>query len=358
MYNKALNILKILENNGYESYIVGGYVRDKLLGIISNDIDIITSCKPNDISRIFNVDLKDNYGSVKLFFKGSTFEITTFRKESNYENNRWPSKIEFVTSLREDLKRRDFTINTICIDKDGNFIDLLNGINDLNSRLIRCVGDAYTKIKDDSLRILRALRFSCIYNFNIDDELVSAIKLNKDLICNLSFDRIKKELDIVFSSSNVNLFFNMIKYFDLYKTLKIKPKNGVIATNNYLSIWAQLDYSDDYNFTNHEKKVISQLKEIINNKKIDNYILYKYDINIVNEANKIICDNNIDKKYNDLVIKSRKDIDITYEEILDIIENKSIINKVYIDLEKQILYNKLNNKKQDIISYLEGDKYE
>ena len=359
MYNIALEILNIFENNKYKAYIVGGFVRDKLLGIDNNDIDIITDAKPNEICNLFNIDLKDNYGSVKLPYKGFTFDVTTFRKEDNYIDGRRPSFIEYTDDISIDLQRRDFTINTILIDKEGNYIDLFDGITDLNNKIIKSVGDPDKKLKEDSLRILRAIRFMCLYDFKLDDNLKKAIIDNKTLISNLSFDRIKQELDIIFSSSNVNLFFDMINELDLYKTLEIEPINRVIPTDNYLSIWAQLNYSNNYNFSNKEQNYINNLKEINDTNNIDSYTVYKYGIEISKEANKIINNKvDIDSIYNNLIIKSRTDIDITYDEILNIVKDKSIINKIYIDLEKQILYNKLINKKESIISYLEGDSIE
>lgn len=358
MYDKAIEILNILENNNYKAYIVGGFVRDKLLGKISDDIDIITSASIQDISNIFSIELNGNYLSTKLDYKGYNYDITTFRKEDDYSDYRRPNKIESTSSLEEDLKRRDFTINAICIDKDSKYVDLLNGIEDLNNKIIRCIGDSDFKLKQDPLRILRALRFSSIYSLDMDDNLVQSINKNKELISKLSFDRIKKELDIVFNTSYVNSYIKMIDKFDLFKILKIKPKNSVKITNNYLTIWSQLDYSDEYNFSNKEDKYINSIKDIINSG-IDNYILYKYDIDLIKEANKIIeSDINIDEEYNNLKIKSRKDIAITVDEILNIVVDNSNLNKIYIDLEKQILYNKLTNTKKDIISYLEGDIFE
>ena len=256
MYEEALNILNILENKGYSSYIVGGFVRDKLLGIENDDIDIITSAKPEDISNIFNIELKENYGSIKLDYNGYSFDITTFRKESDYLDNRRPSTIEFVTDVKEDLKRRDFTINAILIDKNGNYIDYVNGIEDLNNKVLRSISN----VKEDALRILRAIRFKCIYNLEFSDELNKEIKENINLISNLSFDRIKQELNIIFNASKSNVFFNIVEEYDLYKTLEIEPINSVKETGNYLSIWSQLKYSDKYNFSNKEKKYMESIK--------------------------------------------------------------------------------------------------
>ena len=133
----------------------------------------------------------------------------------------------------------------------------------------------------------------------------------------------------------------------------IEHINGVKPTNNYLLIWSQIEYGNEYNFSNYEKKYINNVKDIIKNG-INNYTVYKYGYNFIKEIN-ILFNKDIDKIYNNMVIKERKDIDITYDDILSIIKDNSKINDIYIDLEKQILYNKLKNQKQDIISYLEGE---
>lgn len=354
MFKSALEILNTLNENGYFAYIIGGYVRDKLMNIENNDIDIITDATPTQICSIFNSDVDNNYGSIKLRYNNYIFDITTFRKESNY-NNRKPC-IEYIDSLEEDLKRRDFTINTICMDKDENYIDLLNGINDLNNKLVKSVGNPVDKIKEDPLRILRAIRFASIYNLTIDKELKDAIILNTILINKLSFDRIKQELNLIFNSSNVIYAFDIFKEFNLLEILKIKPINNIIPTCNYLSIWAQLKYGNDYNFSKEDKKNIEEIKSIVNKGDIDNYILYKYNLDNIKEAKKILgIEIDVDKKYNDLPIHSRKDINITYEKIKNAL-NITNINEIYVDLEKQILYNNVKNEERNIITYL-VDKY-
>ena len=133
-------ILNILNNKGFKTYIVGGYVRDYLLNNKSNDYDICTSARPNDLMNIFDV-IDNNHGSVKIKYNNKIYEITTFRKDINYINHRKPEKIEYVNTLKEDLQRRDFTINTICMDEFNNIIDLLDGKKDLQNKIIIVVGD-------------------------------------------------------------------------------------------------------------------------------------------------------------------------------------------------------------------------
>ena len=325
LYESAIKILNILENNGYKAYIVGGYVRDKILDIKSNDIDIITNAKPDDLNKIFNKECSNNYGCIILPYSGYEFEITTFRKEYYKDNDRRPYKIEYINDLKEDLMRRDFTINSICIDKNEDYIDLLNGINDINNKVIRVIGDSDKKIYDDPLRILRAIRFASIYNFCLDDNLVSSITKYKDRLKYISFDRIKNELNIIFRHNKANNVFKLIDDLELNKVFKISHKNMIIDCDNYIGVWAQVLYSDDYNFSKKEMNEISIIKSIIEKGYIDDYMLYKYDFNIIRTSS-LVLNLDIDYKtiYNNLPIHNRKDIDI---DVYDIMKQINIIKK-------------------------------
>lgn len=194
MYEKAIEILNILYKNKYEAYIVGGYVRDKLLNIENSDIDICTNATPDKLKNIFDI-CEDNseYGSLKIEYNGYLYEITTFRKEK-YIGNRFP-KVTYIKDLKEDLKRRDFTINTICIDKDENIVDLYNGEKDLKLNILKSIGNPYVKFDEDPIRILRAIRFKNALNLNYEDTLKEAIKEKNMLLKNISKKRIKKELN-------------------------------------------------------------------------------------------------------------------------------------------------------------------
>ena len=167
MYNTAIKLLKMINEKGFVSYIVGGYPRDLYLDRPSADVDICTSATPKDLKEIFgDIMLPDvQYGSVTVVLNNIRFEITTFRKEIKYENNRLPVEIKYIDNLLEDLKRRDFTINTLCIDSNGTMLDLMNGKEDINNKVIKMVGNPRLRLKEDSFRILRAIRFATILNF-------------------------------------------------------------------------------------------------------------------------------------------------------------------------------------------------
>ena len=252
----VFEILNILNNNGYEAYIVGGFVRDYLLNIKSNDYDICTNALYEDLKDLFDVS-DNNYGSFKINYKGTLYEVTTFRKDLNYINNRKPEHIIYVKTLYEDLQRRDFTINTICMDKDKNIIDLLNGRDDLNNKLIKVVGDTDKKISEDALRILRAIRFATTLNFKLDDNLYNSIKKYNYLVKDLSYYRKRQELDKIFQSNNIDYGIKLLKELELDKYLEI---NLDFKKTDLLGIWAQIN-NMNYPFTKQELKIIKDYKE-------------------------------------------------------------------------------------------------
>ena len=221
MEEKALKVLQILEENGYEAYIVGGYVRNKLLGLKSNDIDICTSATPKEVKEIFKSSSSDNYGSVTINYKNISFDITTFRRDIKYVNNRIPIQLKYIKDIKKDLLRRDFTINTICMNSKGEIIDKLEIMNDLDNKIIRTVGNPKYILKEDSLRILRAVRFSSILDFSIEEQTKSYMKKYGNLLKNLSFTRKKQELDKIFSSVNNKKGIDLLLELELDKPLQL-----------------------------------------------------------------------------------------------------------------------------------------
>lgn len=256
MYKDALLILNKLHENGFESYIVGGYARDKYLGLASSDVDICTSAKTDDILNIFDdVKVNEKYGTSILTYNDNKYEITTFRHDHYTFDGSHQYPVSFVSTLDEDLKRRDFIINTLCIDYSGNYIDKMDAVKDIDNRIIKCVKEPVISFKEDPLRILRAIRFATVLSFDLSSDVEAAIYKCSSLISYLSFDRIKRELDLIFSSVNVIKGIDLLKKFNLDKTLYLNLDN-VVYKDNYLGIWAQCIDINVYNFSNKEKMVI------------------------------------------------------------------------------------------------------
>ena len=251
MYNKAIDVLKKFEEHGYLAYIVGGYPRDNLLGIKTTDIDICTDATPKQIMEIFDTEAVSDikYGYIRVIYKGVHFDVTTFRKDIKYENNRKPIKIKYITDLKKDLLRRDFTINTICIDSNGNYIDLLNAKSDLDNRIIKTVGNPKYRIKEDSLRILRAIRFVAMLDFDIDDKTKYYIKRYGYLLKNLSKQRKREELDKILTAKDKEKGRKLIIELNLDKYLGISNLDKVILCNDIIGIWSQVDNVCDLHFS-------------------------------------------------------------------------------------------------------------
>ncbi len=252
------NILKTLENNGYEAYLVGGFIRDKILHIKSYDIDICTNAKPEDLEKLVNIKVND-YGSLSFKLNKYSIDITTFRKELKYEKRK-PTKIEYVDTLEEDVKRRDFTINAICMNSDGKIIDLVNGLNDIHNKTIRMIGNISSKLKEDPLRMLRAIRLATILDFKIEDKLLKSIKDNNKLVLTLSPFRKRCELDKILSSKNFKKGLELLKDTGILELLNISYDN-IKYTKNILGMYAQLNIGCDLEFTKEEKRNIININE-------------------------------------------------------------------------------------------------
>lgn len=212
MYEIALELLKEIHSLGFVGYIVGGYARDKYLGKISSDIDICTSMQPKEIKKHFQITKNyEKMGSFVIQYKKYPFQITTFRREEDYIDYRHPHKIEFVATLEEDLKRRDFAMNTLCIDKDGEYVDLLSAMDDIDKRMIRCVGSPLKKIMEDPLRIVRAIRFMVQLDFTLEEDLKSVIEKHLNLLSKVKIEKIEEEIGKIVSKEKQILVRSILK---------------------------------------------------------------------------------------------------------------------------------------------------
>lgn len=222
----AKTIINKLREHGYKGYAVGGFVRNNLLSLPVLDVDVTTDATPDKIIEIFKgfkvypTGLK--HGTVTISSEGENIEVTTFRVESGYQDNRHPDSVEFVTDIKKDLMRRDFTINAMAFD--GNeIIDEYGGQLDLKNKIIRAVGDAEIRFEEDALRILRALRFASVLGFSIEESTAKAIEKKKGLLKNVSKERIFSELTKMLQGRGVERVLTLYKnvIFEVIKELKL-----------------------------------------------------------------------------------------------------------------------------------------
>jgi len=229
-------ILNTLVSDGHESVIVGGSVRDAVMNRPVHDWDLATSATPVDVARLFpkTVLTGERFGTVTVVIPEGSVEITTFRTEGEYLDGRHPEDVEFVSSLTEDLSRRDFTINAMAESASGELIDPFGGIEDINNGIIRCVGGPNTRFSEDALRMFRALRFCAELGFTIEKETMQAIYANAGSASRLSAERIRIELEKTLISQKPELAGEMIKIglLDKYMTISGKSPEGLEKLKN------------------------------------------------------------------------------------------------------------------------------
>ncbi|MBE6599650.1 MAG: HD domain-containing protein [Ruminococcaceae bacterium] len=186
-----------MRRHGYEVYLVGGCVRDMLMGVTPHDYDMTTNALPKETAKCFS-DLRViptgmKHGTVTVVIDDLPVEITTYRRDGEYDDNRHPRQVTFTPDLRDDLSRRDFTVNAIACDEHGTLVDPFGGREDIEKGIIRCVGDPDARFSEDGLRIMRALRFASVLGFSLDPDTASSVKRNRELLRNISAERLREE---------------------------------------------------------------------------------------------------------------------------------------------------------------------
>lgn len=225
--NRAIEILR---NGGHSAYVVGGAVRNAVMGIPVNDWDITTSALPAETSELFRgyrtIETGIKHGTVTVIIDGMSLEITTFRIESGYSDNRHPDRVDFTDKIEDDLSRRDFTVNAIAYSPQNGFVDPFGGCGDTEKKIIRCVGEADKRFGEDALRILRALRFASVLGFGIDAETAESIRKNYRLLKNISVERIFSELSKLLCGKNAARILRDFKEVIFFVLPELAPTDG------------------------------------------------------------------------------------------------------------------------------------
>lgn len=212
--NDVKTVMDVLTNNGYKAYVVGGCVRDSIMGRTPNDWDVTTDAAPEQIKELFSdfktVDTGIKHGTVLIVSGKTPVETTTFRLDGEYSDNRHPDKVTFTKNVCEDLSRRDFTINAMAYNETDGIVDPFDGRSDIENKIIRCVGDADTRFNEDALRIMRAVRFASVLDFSIEEKTAESIIKNENLLSGIAYERITAELVKLLCGDNV---FNVLSEF-------------------------------------------------------------------------------------------------------------------------------------------------
>ncbi len=217
----AAEILRRLENAGFQAFIVGGCVRDYIMGVTPHDFDITTAALPEQTEKVFSdlriIETGIKHGTVTVLYDNEPFEITTFRIDGEYSDGRHPDNIKFAAGIEDDLSRRDFTINGMAYNPKIGFKDPFSGKDDIKNKIVRCIGDPQKRFHEDALRILRALRFSSVLGFSIEEQTAAAIHQNKELLKGLSSERILSELLKLLEGKNTERI--LLDYPDIFSVI-------------------------------------------------------------------------------------------------------------------------------------------
>lgn len=381
---KATPIIEKIEQAGFEAYFVGGSVRDIILNQKIHDVDIATSAFPEEIQQIFpkTIDVGIEHGTVLVLFQDEQYEITTFRTESTYQDYRRPDEVTFVRSLEEDLKRRDFTMNALAMGKNGEIIDLFNGIEAINNKQIVAVGNPSERFHEDALRMMRGLRFSSQLNFEIEEKTKEAIKEHHALLGKISVERIYIEFIKLLTANYRNQgLIAMIetRCFEYCPGLQTKEKElkALTLINNqsifeteelaWLILMYILNIDNPKNFLKKWKssnKLMSHIEACLNelrhreNHEWDILRLYESGPEVISDVEKarllLGLDSNEEsslQQYNELPIKSIRDLAITGKDVLQALDQKPgpWLGKLLKQIEESVVLGKIPNTKEILI---------
>ena len=386
----AVPVLKKLESAGFEAYFVGGSVRDFLLNKEINDVDIATSATPEEVKRIFSktVDVGIEHGTVLVLFQDHSYEITTFRSEAEYEDFRRPKEVSFIRNLEEDLQRRDFTMNAIAMDKDGNLIDPFNGQLSIKNQVIQTVGKAVERFQEDALRMMRAVRFVSQLSFKIEKETINALINLVHLLENIAVERKQAEFDKLLCGNDRKQALELILLTNIYSYLPglSEQQNSIklmleyqLEKLNRREMWALLVYC-----LRIEKKGIEgflrewriPLKEIREIQLILQYLYQRFQTSwslydlytagkevFVSSENLYLVIKGIENQhtiqhflqlYDGLPIKERSEMDITGNDLIDWFKKTGgpWVKETLLKIEHAILAGEIANNKIVIKEWL------
>lgn len=371
--NTGQKVLKQLNEAGYEAYFVGGVVRDTKLGHHVYDIDITTNATPTEVVNLFDktVETGLKHGTITVILDDEYVEVTTFRYDGKYLDNRHPDGVVFTKNLSDDLMRRDFTINAMAQGLDGIIIDPFNGQADLEAGIIRTVGNPKQRFEEDALRILRGIRFVSKLGFDIEKETQKAMKECRHLLANLSFERIRKEFEGILSHIGYqekalelvvrNRIFEYIPFFS--SLMKFENLNGIKHIATLFDVVAfelsnPKEFLSAFPLTRKERRMIQTLLAIRDDMLDERWILYRFGPGIQYRRHLLECfyyNKEFKCKLPTIIINSRFDLAMQPEEIIEISQKEagSWVSMLFIEIEKAVVLEKIANTRESILEFIE-----
>lgn len=369
----ANNIIKTLKSEGYEAYIVGGAVRDHLLGLKPVDFDLTTSAKPNQVMKLFESRATGfKYGTITVLMHPYTYEVTTFRTDGPSEDQRHPEYVFFGTSAIEDVSRRDFTINGLLMTEHGDIIDYVQGKDDLEKRQIKTIGDPYLRFSEDALRILRAIYFQAKLNFSIEHETLSAMNKMGGVLRTLSNERVIAELTKIIQSDHqlkafdtmgqLQLHHHIVGIKDTIDIINNKKKSITVDTFFTIAYFYDEKNMSTWTFSNKLKHKYATAAELSKqHRKLSAQDLFDYGLEIVKLAARTqayLFDtsyalNKLEYMYEHLPIQSAVDLKMKASEMMALAHKKAgaWIKEVQEDMIQKILKHELKNDRAELFTY-------
>ncbi|QWH00129.1 CCA tRNA nucleotidyltransferase [Bacillus mycoides] len=389
-FKKASSIIEMLKQHGHEAYFVGGSVRDLIIDRPIGDIDIATSALPEEVMAIFprHVPVGLEHGTVIVVENGEPYEVTTFRTESEYEDFRRPSSVQFVRSLEEDLKRRDFTMNAIAMTEEGEMVDLFAGKEAIRLKEITTVGDAADRFQEDALRMMRGIRFVSTLGFSLEIKTKQAIETYGHLLEHIAIERITVEFEKLLTGTYcVNGLQELVetKLFSHLPYLQMSEERILKATQykwdsfeTDVEAWAFFLYCigeehpsvflRQWKFSNKKiKDIVAVLLAIRSRKEKewDTILLYKTGIRIAEMAERVYeaiiegynsaSVKQVQSLFHALPIKNRQEMNVTGNDLLSWTDKKPgpWVAEMLQNIEEAIVQGDLVNKKEDIREWLQ-----
>lgn len=386
-FKKALPVIDKLNQAGYEAYFVGGSVRDCILNLPIHDVDIATSAFPAEIKEVFEktIDVGIEHGTVLVLHQDESYEITTFRTESTYQDYRRPDHVDFVRSLEEDLKRRDFTINALALNAQGQIIDLFHGLEDLQNKRLKAVGIAAERFQEDALRMMRGLRFVSQLGFDLEEQTQAAITTHAPLLSKISVERICIEFEKLLLGQNAQQAFQLFITTDCFKycpqladkqhflqqmseILRFPIQDLSVAwclliDQLEIAIKHQKAFLKEWKLSNqriHEVLLLRETLEIIKQRPLDVldyyqlnetcltqlfYIAPFYDLDLSKES--------LLNQYRLLVIHSLKDLAINGNDLMQALNRRGglWLKETLAQCERAVLLKEVANERESLLNY-------